>query len=266
MQASGEFPTFIGMTSAMNPATAAALGLRAALVTGATSGIGWHLALQLADAGVHVVVVGRSASRLAELARLRPCISPLQADLADAGSLRALAERISAEAPELNCLIHNAAIQHNVRMDDAGYDLDAIEQEIDTNLLAPIALTHALLPALQLRERSWIVHLSSGLAYAPKRTSAVYSASKAALHLFGDALREQLRGSSVRVLEVVMPLVDTPMTHGRGRSKLAPDKAAAALLAGLSHPGGVVHVGQAKALPVLRRVAPGLLARVMRAA
>jgi len=250
----------------MDSATAANLGLRAALVTGATSGIGWHLALQLADAGVHVLALGRNRHKLADLVRRAPQVRAMEGDLADVASLPGLAMRISAAAPDLNCVIHNAGIQHNVRIDDAGYDLRAIEDELHTNLLAPIALTRALLPALQSRERSWIVHVSSGLAYAPKRTSAVYSASKAALHLFGAALRQQLRGTSVRVLEAVMPLVDTPMTEGRGRAKLPPDEAAAALLAGLSRPGGVFHIGQAKALPVLRRVAPGLLARLMSAA
>ena len=71
--------------------------------------------------------------------------------------------------------------------------------------------------------------------------------------------------SSVRVLEAVMPLVDTPMTEGRGRRKLPADEAAAARLAGLWHPGGVFHIGQARALPILRRVAPSLLARLMSA-
>ena len=149
------------MTNRLDTAAAAHLGRRAALVTGATSGIGWHLALQLADAGVRVVALGRNRRKLAELARLSPCIRAMEADLADVASLPGIAIRISAAAPDLNCVIHNAGIQHNVRIDDEDYGLPAIKEEIDTNLLAPIALTRALLPALQSRQRSWVVHVET---------------------------------------------------------------------------------------------------------
>lgn len=238
------------------------LGLIGVLITGASSGIGRELALQVHDAGVPVVALGRDGSRLAELGQH---ICTLQADLADPVALEALPARLQALGVPINAVIHNAAIQHDGRMVDAGYSTAEIRHEIDVNLLAPIALTRALLPGLQAHADAWIVHVTSSLAYAPKRSAAVYSATKAGLHLFSDALRVQVRGSSVQVVEVVMPLVDTPMTRGRGRNKLPARDAARALLGGLTERRTHIYVGKAKAVPMLQRWAPAILARALQA-
>lgn len=95
--------------------------------------------------------------------------------------------------------------------------------------------------------------------------TARYSASTAGLQLFTDALRVQTRGMSVRVVEALMPLVDTPMTHGRGRGKIAASDAAAQLIRGVALGHAEVRVGKARALPHLQRWAPSLLARLTQA-
>jgi short-subunit dehydrogenase involved in D-alanine esterification of teichoic acids len=163
-------------------------------------------------------------------------------------------------------LINNAGVQYNVRADDADYSLAQIRAEVDINLLAPIALTHALLPHLQAKNAAWIVNVTSGLGYVPKRTAAVYSATKAGLHLFTRALRVQLAGSSVRVVEAVMPLVDTPMTQGRARGKLPAAQAARALIKGLLARRTDIYIGKARALPLLLRWAPALVERALQRA
>jgi uncharacterized oxidoreductase len=233
------------------------------LVTGATSGIGMALVLQLAQDGVPVLALGRSAERLRVLQAHCPLIATVQCDLAEVATLPELAAQWVARYPDLACVIHNAGVQDNLRMDDAGYGAAQLRREVDINLVAPLVLTQALLPHLQAKQRAWVVNITSGLALAPKRTSAVYSATKAGLHLFGDGLRVQLRGSSVRVVEAVMPLVDTAMTEGRGRGKISPDQAARAVIDGLRNDQDRVWVGKTRAMPLLQRWAPSLLARIL---
>lgn len=243
--------------------TAARLDLPRTLVTGATAGIGQALALQLSQAGVPVLALGRNAQQLQALRDSSPLIATVACDLADAAALPGLAAEWTRQYPDLACVIHNAGVQDNVRLDDTGYDAVRLRREVDVNLVAPMVLTHALLPHLQSRQRSLVVSITSGLGFAPKRTSAVYSATKAGLHLFSEGLRAQMQGSSVRVVEAVMPLVDTAMTEGRGTGKISPAQAASEVIAGLRKGQTMVWVGKARAVPLLLRLAPGLLARVM---
>ncbi|WP_168224682.1 SDR family oxidoreductase [Rhodoferax aquaticus] len=233
------------------------------LVTGATAGIGQALALQLAQAGVPVLALGRNAQRLQALQDSHALIATVVCDLADVASLPAQAAQWVTRYPDLACVIHNAGVQDNVRMDDAGYDADQLRTEVDINLVAPMVLTQALLPHLQSKQQAWVVNITSGLGFVPKRTSAVYSATKAGLHLFSEGLRVQLQGSSVRVVEAVMPLVDTAMTQGRGTGKISPAQAASEVIAGLHKGHATVWVGKARAVPLLQRFAPRVLARIM---
>lgn len=231
------------------------------IVTGATSGIGRALALRLVDAGVPVVAIGRDQRRLQALAERSDGIAPYAADLRDIDRLPALAARIVADHPDVGALVNNAGVQHDVRVVDG--DAEAIRAEIDVNLVAPLTFTYALLPHLLRRPSSCVVNVTSSLAYAPKRTAAVYSATKAGLQRYTQALRLQVAGTPVRVVEVVLPLVDTPMTAGRGRGKLSADEAAHSIVAGLVSGTPDIHVGMARWVPVLQRWAPGLLARIL---
>lgn len=239
------------------------MALPRTLVTGATSGIGRALALQLAGAGVPVLALGRNAQRLQALQDSNPLIDTVVCDLADVAALPDHAMQWVTQYPDLACVIHNAGVQDNLRMDDTGYGACQLRKEVDINLVAPMVLTQALLPHLQSKQQAWVVSITSGLGFAPKRTSAVYSATKAGLHLFSEGLRVQLQGSAVRVVEAVMPLVDTAMTQGRGSAKISPTQAANEVIAGLHKGHAVVWVGKARAVPLLQRLAPALLARIM---
>lgn len=180
----------------MNPHTAEQprpAPLPRTIVTGASSGIGRTLALHLASLGVPVVALGRDAVRMQSLAAQHLLIHAWPVDLARIGEIDALAQQIVARFPDLGVLIHNAGIQHDLRMDDTGHGSADIQQEVDVNLVAPIALTRALLPHLQSRQQAFVVNVTSALAHAPKRTAAVYSATKAGLRLFTQALRVQQR-------------------------------------------------------------------------
>lgn len=234
------------------------------LVTGASAGIGQALARQFAAQGHHVLALARDTHRLAALAAAHPGrITPLACDLARTQALDALAQQITRAHPGLRCVVHNAGIQHDLRVDDHGYGSADIQEELAINLAAPVALTRALLPHLLARKDASVVFVTSALAFTPKRTAAVYSASKAGLHMFVQALRVQLQGAPLHLMEVVFPLVDTAMTQGRGHGKISAEAAAGALLAGLRQRRSRIDVGKARALRWLVRLAPGLAARIL---
>lgn len=106
--------------------------------------------------------------------------------------------------------------------------------------------------------------MTSALALVPKRSAPVYCATKAALRSFTRSLRCQLAGTPVRVVEVLPPLVDTAMTAGRGRGKLAPDVVARAIVRSLEGGGDEVRIGKTKWLFAAHRLSPALAGRLMR--
>lgn len=187
------------------------LSHRTVLITGGASGIGLALAQRLHARGCTVIVCGRRADRLAEAAAALPGLFTWVCDLTDPAERALLAVRVVAEHPELDVVIHNAGIQNRLRFDVPGADWAAMHTEITTNLDAPIHLTQLLLPHLLARPDAAIVNVTSGLAFAPAAFAPVYSATKAALHSFTLSLRHQLRETSVRVLELVPPAVNTDL-------------------------------------------------------
>jgi uncharacterized oxidoreductase len=231
------------------------------VLTGGTSGIGYHLLERLLDGGHQVVVVARRASTLQPQARL----IPINVDFADVAAVRAAGARLAAEHTDATMLINNAALQYPAQLIDPDFDPRQMEAEVAINLIAPTLLIHALLPSLRCHaERAAIINVSSGLAYFPKQQSALYCATKAALSNFTQSLRYQLEDDGILVSEVVLPLVDTPMTEGRGTGKISAAAAANAILTGIAHRRETIHVGKAKLLPILSRLAPGLGRHILR--
>lgn len=232
------------------------------IVTGASSGIGREIANQLASRGYRVIAIGRDEVRLNALAAGHRLIEPVVADIGAVDGLGTMIDDFVRRFGNINALVNNAAIQIDSRICDTEYTNVDIAREIAINLTAPITLTRCLLPHLQSHEKSSIVNVTSGLAFVPKRTSAVYSATKAGMHLFTEALRVQMKGSNVRVVEAVMPMVDTPMTTGRGSGKIAPAAAAKPVVDGLWAGPERLYIGKARLLPPLLRFAPGVASRL----
>jgi short-subunit dehydrogenase involved in D-alanine esterification of teichoic acids len=231
------------------------------LLTGATSGIGAELCTRLLDRGHVVIALARRASRLAPVLGLHP----LDVDLADADAVLAAAETIAAAHPALSLIVNCAAVQHAVPLTDPASRAALLREEVAVNLLAPALLVQALLPALVAAGRGGIVNVSSGLAVFPKERAGLYPATKAGLSSFSTSLRWQVERHGIAVTEVLLPVVDTPMTAGRadGR-KIAPGPVAEAILEGVSRGRPVIRVGAARLLPLLSRLAPGLGHRILR--
>ena len=235
----------------------------AALVTGATSGIGRALTCTLAANGVKVVACGRDPARLADLQALSPCIHTESLNLSDLNGLPSRLAELCRRHADVGVVFNNAGLQHNVRWLDDTYSPTELIDELAVNLTAPMIIAKVLLPHILQSPKAMLVNIGSGLALAPKATAAAYCTAKAGTHAFSRALRLQMKDRRVRIAEAVMPLVDTPMTAGRGRAKLAPTEAVRQTLEALAAGKNEIWVGKARLLPVLQRFSPSLLEVIM---
>ncbi|MDO4724753.1 MAG: SDR family NAD(P)-dependent oxidoreductase, partial [Comamonadaceae bacterium] len=228
------------------------------LITGGASGIGLALAKRFHAAGNSVVLAGRRADALAEAARVLP---GAQTEVADITRPADRARLLQAHG-DISILVNNAGIQINRPLLEQ--DQADIRHELETNLAAPVLLTHAFLPALLRQRQAAVVHVSSGLAIVPKEAASIYCASKAALHSFSQTLRWQLEGTPVQVFELLPPLVDTAMTQGRGQGKISPDALAAEFWRAFVANRHEVLAGKTRLLALIQRLSPALAQRIMR--
>ena len=176
---------------------------RTALVTGASRGLGPHIARALADRGCRVALVARSAEPLRTLAdevvASGHVALAIPADVTDAGDRRALLAKTEAELGPIDVLVNNAAIFRAVRFVDEDPD-----RLFRTNLVAPVELARLVLPGMIGRECGHVVHVSSIASSAPAPYGANYAAAKAALVQHAVSLRAELWGTGVSV-SVVSP-------------------------------------------------------------
>ncbi len=181
------------------------------LITGGGSGIGRGLAEALQKAGNQVIIAGRRKSVLDETTAANPGMRSLPLDVENPDEFQRFVTQVKAEFPALNVLINNAGIMKPEKLADGVENLPIAESVIATNLLGPLRLTAALLPVLQAQPKSTVINVTSGLAFVPMAATPTYCATKAALHSWTQSLRFQLRGSSVEVLELAPPYVQTEL-------------------------------------------------------
>ena len=183
-------------------------------ITGGTSGIGRALAEALHQRGNKVIVAGRRRAHLDEIVAANPGIDAIELDVADQASVEHVAAKLIADYPDLNVLINNAGIMQvdhaDQRLDDA-----LMTATVETNLVGPIRLTSALIDHLKTKPDAVIAYTTSVLAFVPLAVTAVYSATKAALHSYILSQRFLLRESRVRVLEIAPPWVRTDLMNSR---------------------------------------------------
>ncbi len=184
------------------------------LITGGGSGIGRALAERFHALGNQVIVAGRRAAPLEALARDVPGIATALLDVADAADIARFAAQIVVDHPALNVVIHNAGIMRAETLTAEPYDVSDAEAMVATNLLGPIRLTAALLPQLRRQADAAILTVSSGLAFVPLVATPTYSATKAAIHSWSQALRSQLAETGIDVIEIAPPAVATELMPG----------------------------------------------------
>jgi uncharacterized oxidoreductase len=179
-------------------------------ITGGGSGIGRGLAEALHARGNQIIIAGRRKARLEEVAAANPGIDTIELDIEDPTSIAAAAESLIAKYPKLNVLINNAGI---AKPDGAQSVVDdaLVTSIVTTNILGPIRMTSALIEQLKSQPASAIINVTSGLAFVPLAYSATYSATKAFMHSYSLSLRYLLKDTSVRVLDLAPPYVQTEL-------------------------------------------------------
>ena len=182
------------------------------LITGGTSGIGRALAEAFHQRGNQVIIAGRRQSLLNEITAACPGIHGLQLDLEDPRAIDVFAARIREQFPQLNVLINNAGISKPEDLTTDTADLSVSRSIIYTNIVSVLHITAALLPTLKQQPNSTIIATTSGLAFVPLAAFPTYCASKAFLHSWLQSLRFQLRETSVEVLELIPPYVQTELS------------------------------------------------------
>ena len=179
------------------------------LITGGTSGIGRALAEAFHAKGNKVIIAGRRQALLDEITQRNSGMEGMRLDVEESASIDRFAAAVKASFPMLNVLINNAGIAGREDYATGSVDTAQVMKLLQTNIASVIQLTAALLPVLAAQPQATLMATSSGLAFVPLPMSPAYSASKAFLHSWLEALRFQLRASPVEVLELVPPYVQT---------------------------------------------------------
>jgi uncharacterized oxidoreductase len=188
------------------------------LITGGSSGIGLGFAKEFLKLGNKVIICGRREDRLNEVKSQNPGIIIRRCDVSVPEQREVLYLWVIENHPDTNILINNAGVQLNANITET-IDLSRIEEEVDTNFIAPIHLSSLFIKHLKTKKEAAIINISSGLAFAPLAFMPVYCATKAALHSVTLSLRHQLKNTSVKVFEIAPPAVDTELGSDRRADK-----------------------------------------------
>ncbi len=188
------------------------------LITGGSAGIGRALAEAMHRDGAKVIVTGRREDALRSVAEANPGMDWAVLDMTDADAIAAFAAQVTRDHPALNAVIHNAGIMEVEDLTADAWDLDRVDRTLDTNLLGPIRLTAGLIGHLKQQPRASLMTVSSGLAFVPLAATPIYSATKAAIHSWTQALRSQLKDTPIEVLELAPPGVATDLMPGHAEN------------------------------------------------
>jgi len=190
-------------------------------ITGGGSGIGRGLAEALHKRGNQVIIAGRRKGTLSEVAKANPGMRWVELNIEDPASVEAVAKKLIADYPTLNVLINNAGV---MQIDDVSTAVDEklLVSTLTTNVMGPIRLTGALIEHLKRQGDAVVINNSSVLAFVPLAMTAIYSATKAALHSYTMSLRYKLKGTPVKVLEIAPPWVQTDLLGSNNEPRAMP--------------------------------------------
>jgi uncharacterized oxidoreductase len=229
------------------------------LITGGATGIGLALTEAFLAEGNEVIVCSRNEDNLKKASERFPGLHTRMCDLSRPDECASLHDWVVLNYPETNVLVNNAGIQRMIDFRKGPEDLlrnraaDG-NDEIDVNLKAYVYLTAYFVPDLMKKKEAAIVNISSGLGFIPMTVMPVYSATKAAVHSFSMSLRHQLRNTSVKVFEIIPPIVDTDLDKGERKARgqvnrgIPPEEVAKASLPALKADVYEIAIGMAQGL------------------
>ena len=187
------------------------LSNRTVLVTGGTGGIGLGIAEAFQKSNSRVIVCGRNKEKLSAVKEKFPDIAVIPCDVGDAQERQKLTAEMLRRFPDLDILVNNAGIQRYIDLKKGLDELRSGEDEIAINFVAVVELTSLFIGHLMKKPSAAIINVSSGLGFMPMPNTPIYSATKAAVHTYTLVLRQQLKDTSVKVVEIVPPMVDTDL-------------------------------------------------------
>ncbi|BCJ85338.1 SDR family NAD(P)-dependent oxidoreductase [Effusibacillus dendaii] len=239
---------------------------RVALITGASSGIGWQTALAFAEKGARLAVTARSADKLHELADLirkkgGECfVAP--ADVTDADSVRQAAELVGNHYARIDILVNNAGF--GVFKPVLEMDMQTVEEMMNVNYFGMVRFIQAVVPIMIRQNFGHVVNVASLAGFMAAPTHGAYAATKFAVIGLSEALREEVRPQGILVSTVNPGPIDTPFFERADlnhippiarRFMLKPDKVAQSIVRAIEQeipqvviPGGMVPVIKIKAL------------------
>ena len=235
------------------------------LITGGASGIGLALAKKFLANDNTVIITGRDLTKLENVKKENPKIHIFQSDVTHDGEVRLLKDTIKQKFKSLDVLINNAGIMNLVDTGKEENDLQKQMQEIEINYKSPIRLLHYFLPLLKKSSNAVLVNVSSGLAYVPFAPAPVYSGTKSALHFWTKSIRLHLKPHKIKVVELLPPVVDTPLAHGADIAEddnlkpMPPEKLADIFWKGYMKGAEEITPGISNALKIMSRLAPAFI-------
>ena len=235
-------------------------------ITGASSGLGRSLALELAAKGDRVIVSARNRAKLDRLAEHDSNITAVECDITDEESLQSAIDRITQISPYLDQVILNAG--NCEYLDFPNPDWSAVRRIMQINFFGTVNCVEAVLPLLRENKGdAHIVAVASQATAAPFPRAEAYGASKAAMQYFFDSLRLDLAAEGIDVTVVNPGFVDTPLTQKNDFPMpflMSADEAARRIARNIqSRPRSYSFPLRLSAMLSLSRILPGLWQKMM---
>ncbi|SIS86499.1 SDR family oxidoreductase [Chryseobacterium gambrini] len=229
------------------------------LITGGASGIGLEAARQFLENGAKVIVTGRNQDKLAAVKKQFPDLITIRSDVAKEEDANSLFEYVF-KLGGIDILYNNAGVgvpPVNLGIANDKH-LEGAIYEMEVNYFGVIRLNNFFMEMLKSRREAAIINTTSILSIVPSVLEATYSASKTALAFYTKSLRSHLQAieSSVKVFELLPPLVDTDMVADRPDKKISPKVLVNGLIDGLQNDVYTIRVGDTRALYILNRLMP----------
>ncbi|MGO2226960.1 MAG: SDR family NAD(P)-dependent oxidoreductase [Psychrobacter celer] len=213
------------------------------IITGASSGIGERTAFLLSECGAHVILLARTKDKLKIVAdnieTLGGRASYYPCDLTDMDDIEDVSKRILADFGHVDVLVNNAGRSIRRSVHESVNRFHDFERTMDVNYFGAVKIILGLLPTMIGRKKGQIVNISSIGVLANSPRFAAYVASKSALDAFSRCLAAEVKGDNIKVTNIFMPLVRTPMIAPtklyRYMPALMPDEAAMMIAKAIVH-------------------------------